>query len=508
MSNKVILEAEVKSNIGDVSKDASELAGELRIMGVSLNDVKAGFTQMAAVAKRSFRTLKVAALSTGIGALVIAIGSLVGYFTQTKKGAELLERAFAGVGAAVKVIVDRVSDFGGGIAKILSGDVRAGLTDMVNSFKGIGTEIKNDTLLMVTYTASLQKLRDSERELNVETAQRRAEIEKLKLIAEDVTRTEEERLAAAEKAFGIEKDLLDKRVENAEEAVRIQQAQMDTSENLEEDLDNLAQKEIELANIRGESFTKQIELNNKINAIKQETINKNNEIKAQNEAELKMAEDLAFELEKLRIKDDHNKAILQNEADKRNRIAAQETLLNRKLTTEEMAVIDDIYNEKYLDLIEKAKTITIDGNKDVVKSAKDTSQAQLAAAAHLTGALASLAGENKALSAASAIISTYAAANGALETGKGTPVAWANAAAIVFQGLANVRKIFAVDVPGGGGGGAGGGGEAQTPAPQMMSGAFELTGGVAPEPLKAFVVTDEMTNSQNQLANIRRRATI
>ena len=63
-------------------------------------------------------------------------------------------------------------------------------------------------------------------------------------------------------------------------------------------------------------------------------------------------------------------------------------------------------------------------------------------------------------------------------------------------------------MPGGGGGGAGGGGEAQTPAPQMMSGAFELTGGVAPEPLKAFVVTDEMTNSQNQLANIRRRATI
>ena len=42
----------------------------------------------------------------------------------------------------------------------------------------------------------------------------------------------------------------------------------------------------------------------------------------------------------------------------------------------------------------------------------------------------------------------------------------------------------------------------------MMQGAFELGGGVAPEPVKAFVVTDEMTNSQDQLANIRRRATI
>jgi hypothetical protein len=41
-----------------------------------------------------------------------------------------------------------------------------------------------------------------------------------------------------------------------------------------------------------------------------------------------------------------------------------------------------------------------------------------------------------------------------------------------------------------------------------MSGAFELGAIEEPEPVKAFVVTDEMTNSQDQLANIRRRATI
>ena len=47
-----------------------------------------------------------------------------------------------------------------------------------------------------------------------------------------------------------------------------------------------------------------------------------------------------------------------------------------------------------------------------------------------------------------------------------------------------------------------------TPAPQMMSGAFDISGGIEPEAARAYVVTDEMTNSQNQLANIRRRATI
>ena len=42
--------------------------------------------------------------------------------------------------------------------------------------------------------------------------------------------------------------------------------------------------------------------------------------------------------------------------------------------------------------------------------------------------------------------------------------------------------------------------ETNTPSPQLLSGAFTLEGAQAPEPLRAYVVTDEMTNSQNQLA--------
>jgi len=42
----------------------------------------------------------------------------------------------------------------------------------------------------------------------------------------------------------------------------------------------------------------------------------------------------------------------------------------------------------------------------------------------------------------------------------------------------------------------------------MMSGAFELTGGQEVEPTRAYVVSDDITASQNALAIIRRRATI
>ena len=134
---------------------------------------------------------------------------------------------------------------------------------------------------------------------------------------------------------------------------------------------------------------------------------------------------------------------------------------------------------------------------------------QLARYSALGGALQSLAGENKALSIGMAIMDTYAAANAVLKdpTLVG-PARFIAASTAIITGLANVKKIMQTDVGSGGGGSAGGAGGAATPAPQMMSGAFELSGGIKPEPVKAFVVTDEMTNSQDQLANIRRRATI
>ena len=43
---------------------------------------------------------------------------------------------------------------------------------------------------------------------------------------------------------------------------------------------------------------------------------------------------------------------------------------------------------------------------------------------------------------------------------------------------------------------------------QPASGAFTLGGGIEQEPVRAFVVTDELSDSQDMLANIRRRSTI
>ena len=174
----------------------------------------------------------------------------------------------------------------------------------------------------------------------------------------------------------------------------------------------------------------------------------------------------------------------------------------------ELTELETAYNEKKR-LAEKSGVETTAITKQYEKQKSDLVKAnvneQLEAFSGLAGALSALAGDNKALAIASAVIDTYVGANKAFA--QGGVAGFATGAAVIAAGLNNVRTIMATDVPSSGGGG-GSVAAPSTPAPQMMSGAFDISGGVAPEATKAYVVTDEMSNSQNQLANIRRRATI
>jgi phage-related protein len=457
------------NELKDTNKEAKESIGNFQIMGVSINGLKTAFKSAAGQAKFLFSSIKAGILSTGVGALLIAFGSLLTFFTRTKKGAELLERTFAGLGAAVDVIVDRVSKFGGAIVKLFQGDTKGALQDVKGAFKGIGDEIQREVDLIIELKRQSQELRDSERELRVETAERRAEIEGLKLIAEDLTKTEKERLDAAQKAFDIENELLDKRVANAEEAVRIQKEQVETSESLEEDLDTLADLEVALADIRIESTTKQIELNNKINGIKREAEAK--EIAALKEI---------IDLENQRV----------GQLEEIPSIFSEEVELKEDLQKADDTYFNNLFN------LRKSEKKTTEENKEL----------QLAAYSQLAGALSSLAGENKELAIAQAIIDTYAGANAAFKAGG--PVGFVTGAAIIAQGLANVQKMMEQDVGGGSGGGSVPTPTVAAPRTEIQSGAFTLEGGVEPEPARAYVVSDDITDSQNKLANIRRRATI
>ena len=178
----------------------------------------------------------------------------------------------------------------------------------------------------------------------------------------------------------------------------------------------------------------------------------------------------------------------------------------------ELQELQDAYDLK-IKMAEKAgmKTTAITKKFEAAKTkiVKDNENAKLAAISGFASSVNALAGEQKGIAVATALMNTYLGVTEVMKdpTIPSTTLKFLAAGTVLAGGLANVQNIMKQDV-GGGGGGGGGGAAPQTPAPQMMSGAFEMTGVSEPEPLRAFVVTDEMTSSQNQLANIRRRATI
>ena len=483
MADKIVIEAEVKSNIGDVSKDASSLAGEFKVMGVSLNSVKAGFSSVATTAKASFATIRAGIMSTGIGALLIAVTSLISYFTNTKRGADKLAQTFTAMGAVVDVLTDRLSKVGEAISYVFSGEFRKAGEALKGTFAGITEEIKEEVAAMVELTKRTQALRDADNEFMVQKAKTRQEIEKARLIAEDETKSAAERLENLKKALELEAKTTEDEIALAKERMAIQQEEMALSENLVEDEAELARLKTEIIEKETASIKMRRRVVTEVNSLEREIL-------AEEQARAKEKQDM-LDAEQARIDAEFDAKIKAN--DEWNK--EQQRSRDANIAADKKAADDKIKLEK------------------AVKDAKiGMAQDGLALVSQIAEEGSAI---GKAAAVASATISGVEGVQNAFTTAQKSPItAVVPAYPFVQAGLAGafsalqIQKILSGGPAGGGGGGGATTAAPQTPAPQMMSGAFELSGGVEPEPTRAYVVTDEMTNSQNQLANIRRRATI
>ena len=483
-SEKIVIEAEVKSNIGDVSKETKNAAGEFKILGVSLNGVKAGFASAAVTAKGMFGTIKAGLISTGIGAFVVIIGSLVSYFTNTKRGADKLSQALTAVGATIDVLTDRISRIGEIVTLVFSGEFKKAGEIAKNVFAGITTEIGNEVAAMVALKKRTQELRDADNEFMIQKAATRQEIEKARLNAEDETKSAAERLEALKKALTLEEKTTNRELELARERLAIQEEEMRLSENSAEDEQRLAQLKVELIETETASVKMRRRVVTEVNALE-------NEIHSEEKARAKEKQDLIDEEFSLKIaaNDEWNKEqqrILKEGTDAEKQASKISIALAKKVAKEKADL------EKF---VQESKMNTISMGFQVAGSlAKEGSVAA------------------KGIAVAGTIFNTQQSIMKAMADVP-YPYNIVQASLNGIMGAAAIQKILSTDPSGAGVSGGGGGSVSApatpaTPAPQMMSGAFDISGGVAPEPTRAYVVTDEMSNSQNQLANIRRRATI
>jgi hypothetical protein len=531
---------QVKKNTEDTGDAAKEAAGNFSVMGVSLNGVKAAFGKIIPLSKAMFGSIKAGLISTGIGAFVIAIGSLISYFTNTKKGAEQLQRIFKGFGAAVAVLTDRFSavgetivnafsnpkeaiiglwntikenlinriegtidqfkafgkiiksaidldfdgvkegaeDFASATLQVATGMDEVQRKNFANTVKEITTEIKNETNAAIELAGALQKIKDAEREFSIQKAKTAQEIQKARFEAMDENKTLEERLEALQKAADLEIETTNKAIQLQKEKLAARQAEVDLGESLEEDYDDLAALEVELINLQTSSFQT------------------------------------------------------------RKRIATEIETLTREQAALEKQAADDLAaaNKKVADDKKKLDDDEIEKAKEKAAAQKEALMTGLSTAQEVFGKESAM---GKASAIAQATINTYEGASKAI--GKyGVPLGLPFAAVAIAAGLKQVKAITSVEEPQFAQGGMVGGygtstsdsvsarlskGESVINARStrmfkpLLSAINEAgggrsfasgegVGGSTMGVVKAFVVADDMTKQQDKMNKIRRKATI
>ena len=133
---------DIADGVDNIGSSADMATGALdKMTGGAVSGFKS-FLVGARSAIASMFTLQGAITATGVGALVVLIGSLVAYFTQTMRGAKQLEVVFAMLGAVVSKITDTFSALGGYIIDAVLNPKKA-LDDFMKGVEYINQHIKN-----------------------------------------------------------------------------------------------------------------------------------------------------------------------------------------------------------------------------------------------------------------------------------------------------------------------------------------------------------------------------
>ena len=476
------------------NKESKESIANFQFMGISLNGVKKGFSQIIPTAKAMFGTIKAGIISTGIGALVLAVIALTQSFKRSEEGQEKFQRIMAGIGAVTSQVLDLFSDLGETIIEAVTSPMESleklgkGIVDffkdpigaaknLIKSVDDFVEKTKEEIDAIDQVTKARQEAHHIDRKLKVERAKANKEINDIRLQAEDREKfNATERIALLRKAQKIEEGITAKEIESKQLLIDAQVLEMAQGKNTIADKDKLAQLQADLINLDTKKLRSQRLLQTQITT----AINEEKAIKQKAKDDAQKIIDDEFDA-KIKANDEWNKK--QQKSRKENLAADKKAADDRKKIEDAKMDMNIAMANQGLQIIQEA-------------AGEGTAIAKAAALAQAT------------MAGTQSVINAFNSANANVGATAGTfgayPVTMA-ALAGTFAAM-NIAKIASGGKPGGGGGG--GAVPPAIPSPQMMSGAFELSGGTEPEPVQAFVVSDDITNSQNSLAIIRRRATI
>ena len=285
----------------------------------------------AQTAIASMTTLKGAIISTGIGALVVVVASLAAYFTQTERGGDKLNVIMGAMGAVIGKLTDVIihlgekiisvfenpkkalADFGKllkenitnrvqglleyfpalgkAIGLVLKGQFKEAGKVAVDAVAKVGLGVENITDKIGAAGEALVKfgkdaaaaaaegarisnilndVEDAERDLIVQRARANKQIIEARFIADDLTKSTEERIAAVQRASKLEDQVATKELKYARQKAQALKEQAAIAEVTDDQLVAIAEAQARVLDLEADSIRRQKRLQAEIKSLRNE----------------------------------------------------------------------------------------------------------------------------------------------------------------------------------------------------------------------------------------------
>jgi hypothetical protein len=358
----------------------------------------------------------------------------------------------------------------------------------------------------------LNDVEDAERALIVQRAKANKQIAEARFIADDLTKSTEERIAAVEKAGALEEEVAAKEVANQKLRLSALKAQSRISEVNEEQLVAIAEAEARVLELEQASIARKRRLGTEVKGLRaEEKAAADEKIKAAQDEQAikdKLAEESRLKIEAIQAKATDLLRTEQEREIEAVRKKYEDVLALTTLSVEDRAALEKKQSDEIIAITKK----TTDAQTALEKAAQDAKAAMVNQSIDaVQGALGALFKNSKAVASANVLIDAAQAAVGIFKNSTSLPEPFGSInrgiqlAALAATTVASIRDINRAQP-------TGGGSTPSTPTstptapsqpPQFnivgQGGVNQLAqsiGGQFNQPIRAYVVGGDVTTSQ------------
>jgi hypothetical protein len=579
---------EAKKTQKEAEKSSDAIKDGMEALDKRTGGAVSGFKSLTGGIKTAvsgFKTLKGAILATGLGALLVAITSLIAYFKETERGADALRVITGTLGAVIGKLTDvvihlgeklfnafsdpkqAILDFGNAIKENITNRVE-GMLELLpalgkaislalgGKFREAG-KVATDAVGKVTLGvenvtdkvgAAIDAVTDfgksivdagkegsriakifneverAERELVVQRAKANKQIIEARFIADDLTKSTDERIKAVERAGKLEGEIAEKELATQRKKALALKQQADISESNKETLMEIAEAEARVSELETASIARKKRLGNEIKSLRAEAKAAADETQKAEDEKRKQEEEAASELAKKKA-ELFEKALDTLKTEQQREIDAvkkkyEELLSLDNLSTEQRIALEQKQSDEIIAINQK----TADAQAAIDKSVADAKAAMINQSIDaVQGALGSLFEKSKGVATANVLIDSAQAAIGIFKNSTSLPEPFGSInrgvqlAALAASTAASIRNINRAEPTSA----AAAPSLPQSPPATSVSSAPQFNvvgvGGINQlaesvnemnaRPVRAYVVAGEVTSQQNLNRRRARTAT-